>query len=709
MSGESAYVTELAEVVGPRPATTDAEARAAEWLTEVFAGKGLQVDRQEIDTPRTDSWGLFICYVLAMLAAIAAGFDITRIAALLVALVAVVLTTLDMTARFSLASILPKGPSQNIIAKHVPRSGRNERARKVVVVACLDSARPSLITNTPLVRSQRAIAWVTLVAVWLVLLFTTAMYLPWKPFPVIWMWYLTLVPAIWLLFPIVVVLHRELVMKASPGANADASGVAAMIGVVDRLIPDKAEVVVHAAAHEEPVRQGEEVVWAADLVPEDSSLSYSPASAPDRRPSHAAEEPAGRAEAEPGIEGARPDGVDTSSVPDRRGARPSGAGAGGPTDQWLDTGTIEWTEPSAPRRSGLNEGPMGRDTGFDFDHAADAPPASRGGVPASEKHLPFDDSDPLLDDAFGDSGVPRRRRPDAAGSHDIPGGIEAPPPSAGTAPDSGGKAGEEKEGVFGWLGVDKGWDARKKGAEIGSWDKFEDEEDDDIGWKGGTVPEEGSRGTGSLWDQPAPEPVGTPVGGPGPAPVQWAPPTPPPVPSSELPPLEDPGFTTEEIARIRRKVTQGVDRDLTEKEIWFVATGAGEVGGAGMKEFLKSYGDELKDAYFLGMYCVGTGSLGYISEEGGPISKVRADRRLVTAAKRVAREQDMPVKGRTSRWAITDIFVAKRRGMKAISVMAFDVNGRLGAWRSLDDTPDHVGEEQLALAADYVTALIRDL
>ena len=55
--------------------------------------------------------------------------------------------------------------------------------------------------------------------------------------------------------------------------------------------------------------------------------------------------------------------------------------------------------------------------------------------------------------------------------------IEAPPPAAGT----GGKRAQEDEkgGVFGWLGVDKGWDARKKGAEIGSWDHFEDEEEED--------------------------------------------------------------------------------------------------------------------------------------------------------------------------------------------------------------------------------------
>jgi hypothetical protein len=260
--------------------------------------------------------------------------------------------------------------------------------------------------------------------------------------------------------------------------------------------------------------------------------------------------------------------------------------------------------------------------------------------------------------------------------------------------------------VFGWLGVDKGWDARKKGAEIGSWERFDDEEEDDTGFKGGEVPED-SGGSGPSWDQPAPEPIGTPVGGASSLPRSGS--VSDRMTFGDLPSIDDPGFTTEEIARIRRKVSQTTDRELTEKEIWFVGTGAGEVGGAGMKEFLKSHADELADAYFLGLYCVGTGSLRYVSEEGGPLSKVRADRRLVTAAKRVARDQDMPVKGRVSRWGVTDTFVARRRGMKAMSVMAFDINGRLGQWRSTGDTPDKVGQEELSLAADYVTALIREL
>ncbi len=732
MSGESAYVRELAEAIGPRPATTDAEARAADWLTAVMEAKGLQVQRQEIDTPRTESWGLFIGYVLAIVAAGAAFFPMLRIACLVVAIVAAAIVELDLLKRFSLASILPKGPSQNVIAKHVPRTGRNERARKVIVVANLDSARPSIITNTWMVRSQRAITLITLAAVWLIVFFLLATFSPWKIGWEQWLWYITLVPAVWLLFPIVVILQRELIMKASPGANANASGVAAMVAVVDRLIPDKADATVHVEPTE-PVRQGEDVVWAADLVPEDATLSYAPGAAPARGAEQGAEDSADElSDLEPERSGAA--GLDIGSVPDRR-ARTGSISTTPPLaegDKWADTGTIEWTD--ASKATGGIEMPSrrgGRET---------APPPD---IDVSRRHpVPLADDD-LLDDAFADLAGPSRRDasvPPSAGGGDAKSGlfgdIEPPAPTEG----KGAGKDEEKNGVLGWLGVDRSWDARKKGREIGSWEKFDDEEDHDdpgSGFKGGEVPEDDdSGGTESLWDQPAPEPVGQPV-----YPRETAPaatPRPswsaasapmPSVPEHTQPTMwdspaargdaygmvsgpldvDDPNFTDDEIARIRRKVTQGVDRDLTEKEIWFVGTGAGEVGGYGMKEFIRSNADDLRDAYVIGLYCVGTGALAYVDEEGGPVGKVRADRRMVTTAKRVAREHELPVKSRTSRWTATDVFVARRAGIKAMSIMAFDINGRLGEWRSLYDTADSVNEEAVAAAADFVTALIRDL
>ena len=44
MSGEMSHVIELAEGIGPRPATTDAEAKAADYIQGVFGARGLDVE-----------------------------------------------------------------------------------------------------------------------------------------------------------------------------------------------------------------------------------------------------------------------------------------------------------------------------------------------------------------------------------------------------------------------------------------------------------------------------------------------------------------------------------------------------------------------------------------------------------------------------------------------------------------------------------------
>jgi hypothetical protein len=266
------------------------------------------------------------------------------------------------------------------------------------------------------------------------------------------------------------------------------------------------------------------------------------------------------------------------------------------------------------------------------------------------------------------------------------------------APKNGAKDPEEKGSVFGWLGVDKGWDAKRKGREIGSWDKFEEEDEDDgpggAGRKGGSVDDDlgagvQSRRSGADYEDPRGDDQSF-------------------TGSARLD-VDDPDFTSDEIARIRRKVTQGVDRELAEKEIWFVGTGAGEIGAWGMRAFLKENEEELRDALFIGLYSVGTGTLSYVDAEGGPVGTVRSDRRMVSAAKRVARERETPMKAATSHWTITDIGLALRERYRGMNLMAFDINGRLGDWRSAEDTSDHVSEENLAQAADFVTALIREL
>lgn len=220
---------------------------------------------------------------------------------------------------------------------------------------------------------------------------------------------------------------------------------------------------------------------------------------------------------------------------------------------------------------------------------------------------------------------------------------------------------DEGRGLRDWLGIGRGFDVRRAGKEIGSWENLDD--DDEFGFKAGTAGEGGSGG------------------------------------------YVDPSAIA---ARIRRQVTDGVDRALAEKEIWFVATGAKEAGGWGMRALLDAYGDDLRDAMFINIDTVGAGGLSFVSREGGATT-YRADRRLVTQAKRTARENDMLVKGREHTGTVSDASVALSRGHRAMSVMAFDINGRLPNWHWHTDTVDAVSEPTVQQAVQFVTALVRDL
>lgn len=244
-----------------------------------------------------------------------------------------------------------------------------------------------------------------------------------------------------------------------------------------------------------------------------------------------------------------------------------------------------------------------------------------------------------------------------------------PPPEMEPIPERRGLFGRKKRdnserggGMSGWLGVNKDFDARKEGKDLGTWDNLADD-DDDTGFKGGAAGVES---------------------------------------------IDDPGFAASEAARIRRKVTSNPDRDLLEKEVWFVATGAEEVGTVGMKALIGRYGDDLKDSFIVNIDNVGAGSVVYVTSEG-MARRYHSDRRMIGAAKRVVRETQMDVRGQDYRGLSTDATPALARGYRAMSVMSFDINGRLANWHWPTDTVENVSEDTIKRAVEFVAELIKEL
>lgn len=614
MSGEMSHVVELAETIGPRPASTDAEVSAADYIQGVFEARGLEVERQDFETPRTYAWAYVIYHVLTIGAAVLSRW--LPWPALLLAAFSAVLMRMDLETRWGLTSLMPKGPSQNIIARYVPRARRNERTHRVIVVAHYDSARSSLAFSPGMVRNFATTFGLMKGLTYTVPVLVAISLLPWlKAFRATWSWYVILGASAYLLVPLLINMHRELFMKHTDGANDNASGVAAMLGVMERIVPESEGGTTMAFSR---VRQAEEESRSAEAVLDDVWLSYAPAGAAR----------------EPELWSGGDEEIDWTE--------PASAGRGQTTMDMPSaprvTTTMPEPEPARAPRGGRSTGLTGDIFGSDDLFGAPSAAPSAPAVPVET---------PVASARRGLFGRPKRE----------------------TTPETTPAGKPERHGVRDWLGVGNDFDARKEGNAIGSWDHFTkpepEEEDDDggTGWKGGAAAADD---------------------------------------------ISDPGFAASEAARIRRKVTTGTDRDLSEKEVWFVATGAEEVGTVGMKAFLKEHGPDLRDAFIINIDNVGTGSVTYVDSEG-MARRHRSDRRLMGAARRAVSENDLAIRSRDYRGLSTDATPALVRGFRAMSVMAFDINGRLPNWHWATDTVDNVDEENLVTAAEFVCAVIKEL
>ena len=154
-------------------------------------------------------------------------------------------------------------------------------------------------------------------------------------------------------------------------------------------------------------------------------------------------------------------------------------------------------------------------------------------------------------------------------------------------------------------------------------------------------------------------------------------------------------------------MTETVDRELSEKEVWFVATGAEEVGTAGMQALLRDYGEELRDALFINIDGCGAGQLFWASAEG-MARRYRADRKLVALARRASRETETMIKPRVYKGLSTDASPALARGFHAVSIMAFDASGMPVNWHWKTDTVDNLDGALIEKTAEFVTGMVRE-
>ena len=213
----------------------------------------------------------------------------------------------------------------------------------------------------------------------------------------------------------------------------------------------------------------------------------------------------------------------------------------------------------------------------------------------------------------------------------------------------GRKKKSDQDSMSDWLGVDDDYDAKKSGRGIGSWDNFED---DDDGWKGGATSSDGA----SNEDMVA-------------------------------------------------AVASMGDDELLGHDIWFVATGASDCDGAGMKAFLASHRDKLRGVFFINLESIGAGRISVVTVEGEQ-QLLKGDRRIMNLVSKVCKAFHVDCGAFEMPYAKTDAYAALEASRRALTIAGVD-GPRLACARTEDDLPYNVNPTNIATVSEVVTEVIR--
>ena len=275
----------------------------------------------------------------------------------------------------------------------------------------------------------------------------------------------------------------------------------------------------------------------------------------------------------------------------------------------------------------------------------------------------FDLPDPSaqVDDPFATAQGPEPTSAPVAPSMPVASGAQpletiSAPASAAPKPRKRGLGGlfgrkkkNDQDSMSDWLGVEDDYDAKKSGRGIGSWGNFEDDND---GWKGGATSSDGASDEDML-----------------------------------------------------SAVASMGDDELLGHDIWFVATGASDCDGAGMKAFLASHRDKLCGVFFINLESVGAGRLSVVTVEGEQ-QLLKGDRRIMNLVSKVCKSFHVDCGALEMPYAKTDAYAALEASRRALTIAGVD-GTRLACARTEDDLPHNVNPTNIATVSEVVTEVIR--
>lgn len=278
------YAGYLVEEIGPRPAGTEEEQRAALYITEQFQKEaGFTANIEEFNSSSNFTNGrAILAVVMVVVTVLAMIFPVLNIPAFILGCAAAVIYALEETGRTIISRYLSHDVSQNVVAKYQPNfeesmgGGRRGRSRKVVLVAHYDTGRvtPTLVERLRSTGLPLPLACVVAMAAAAFFLLIRIFVAPGGGMGLLVLNVLSIIALLVCLLPIV---HAVLMARAAynEGANNNATGTAALIEVARRISRGSVSEADLAEAADDDVRiHGEQAAREAGLIPEGAQIRY---------------------------------------------------------------------------------------------------------------------------------------------------------------------------------------------------------------------------------------------------------------------------------------------------------------------------------------------------------------------------------------------------------------------------------------------------
>lgn len=267
------HVAYLSQEIGPRPAGTEEEQRAALYISEQFSAEaGLTTAMEDFQCNPDSSLPRTLCSGVAVLVTLVATIvGALAVPAIVVSLICAALAAAEVFDKPVLSRLLNRGVSQNVVARYLPAKSptRASRRRKVIVVANYDSGKVRRDLNGAMPAVLPILYWVELaMLVVMPLLLAIRMVLAPDGSVLVVFNVLLAVAMVVAVLPVASFLLEKFA-NYNEGANCNAAGVAVLLEVASRMaaardLPDAPEPTVH----------GEAAAVSAGLVPEGAEIVY---------------------------------------------------------------------------------------------------------------------------------------------------------------------------------------------------------------------------------------------------------------------------------------------------------------------------------------------------------------------------------------------------------------------------------------------------